>query len=132
MGQSILESYSRVLESLAFNIRSRIDDVIYADEAAKMCDQSQTAFSSRSNSKNGSMNPMMSNLMPSGLASPGRPLQSESRGGLENIAANRAKELSDPCKANTKTWLNSYKHRHHTGKTQNPNSCTLLLTRQNN
>lgn len=32
VGQSILESYSRVLESLAFNIIARIDDVLYADD----------------------------------------------------------------------------------------------------
>lgn len=35
VGQSILECYSRVLESLAFNIMSRIDDVLRADDAAK-------------------------------------------------------------------------------------------------
>eukprot|EP00252_Welwitschia_mirabilis_P018159 TRINITY_DN403_c1_g1_i5.p1 TRINITY_DN403_c1_g1~~TRINITY_DN403_c1_g1_i5.p1 ORF type:complete len:376 (+),score=71.74 TRINITY_DN403_c1_g1_i5:972-2099(+) len=34
IGQSILESYSRVLESRAFNIMSRIDDVLYADVLA--------------------------------------------------------------------------------------------------
>ncbi|MCL7024388.1 hypothetical protein MKW94_025738, partial [Papaver nudicaule] len=31
VGQSILESYSRVLESLAYTVMSRIDDVFYAD-----------------------------------------------------------------------------------------------------
>ncbi|KAJ1694745.1 hypothetical protein LUZ63_011443 [Rhynchospora breviuscula] len=35
VGQAILESYSRVLESLAFNIVSWIDDVLLADDAAK-------------------------------------------------------------------------------------------------
>lgn len=35
VGQSILESYSRVLESLAFNIMARIDDVLYADDMVK-------------------------------------------------------------------------------------------------
>ncbi|KAI4318570.1 hypothetical protein MLD38_032255 [Melastoma candidum] len=35
VGQSILESYSRVMESLAFNIIARIDDVIYVDDAVK-------------------------------------------------------------------------------------------------
>ncbi|WVZ65756.1 hypothetical protein U9M48_015070 [Paspalum notatum var. saurae] len=35
VGQSILESYSRVLESLAFNIIARIDDVIYVDDTTK-------------------------------------------------------------------------------------------------
>lgn len=35
VGQSILESYSRVLESLAFNTIARIDDVIYVDDATK-------------------------------------------------------------------------------------------------
>ncbi|XVF68008.1 hypothetical protein PTKIN_Ptkin10aG0168200 [Pterospermum kingtungense] len=37
VGQSILESYSRVIESLAFNIMARIDDVIYVDNAIKRC-----------------------------------------------------------------------------------------------
>ena len=37
VGQSILESYSRVMESLAFNIMARIDDVLYVDDAIKRC-----------------------------------------------------------------------------------------------
>ncbi|KAK2665659.1 hypothetical protein Ddye_004233 [Dipteronia dyeriana] len=37
VGQSILESYSRVMESLAFNIMARIDDVLYVDDAMKRC-----------------------------------------------------------------------------------------------
>ncbi|KAI3824854.1 hypothetical protein L1987_06325 [Smallanthus sonchifolius] len=37
VGQLILESYSRVMESLAFNIMARIDDVIFVDEATKRC-----------------------------------------------------------------------------------------------
>ncbi|KAJ3690824.1 hypothetical protein LUZ61_019988 [Rhynchospora tenuis] len=35
VGHSILESYSRVMESLAFNIIARIDDVLYVDDATK-------------------------------------------------------------------------------------------------
>ncbi|KAH7669121.1 PRONE domain-containing protein [Dioscorea alata] len=35
VGQSILESYSRVMESLAFNIIARIDDLIYVDDATR-------------------------------------------------------------------------------------------------
>lgn len=35
VGQSILESYSRVMESLASNIISRIDDIIYVDDMIK-------------------------------------------------------------------------------------------------
>lgn len=31
VGQAILESYSRILESLAFTVMSRIEDVLYAD-----------------------------------------------------------------------------------------------------
>ena len=31
MGQAVLESYSRILESLAFTVLSRIDDVLQAD-----------------------------------------------------------------------------------------------------
>lgn len=35
VGKSILESYSRVLECLAFNIVSRIDDLLYVDDLTK-------------------------------------------------------------------------------------------------
>ncbi|OVA16004.1 PRONE domain [Macleaya cordata] len=37
VGQSILESYSRVMESLAFNIMARIDDLLYVDDAIRRC-----------------------------------------------------------------------------------------------
>ncbi|KAK9164630.1 hypothetical protein Syun_005532 [Stephania yunnanensis] len=37
VGQSILESYSRVMESLAFNIMARIDDLLYVDDATRRC-----------------------------------------------------------------------------------------------
>ncbi|KAG9442166.1 hypothetical protein H6P81_018020 [Aristolochia fimbriata] len=37
VGQSILESYSRVMESLAFNIIARLDDLVYVDDATKQC-----------------------------------------------------------------------------------------------
>ncbi|KAJ4719927.1 putative Rop guanine nucleotide exchange factor [Melia azedarach] len=39
VGKSILESYSRVLESLAFNIVARIDDLIYVDDLTKDSDK---------------------------------------------------------------------------------------------
>eukprot|EP00268_Persea_americana_P037851 TRINITY_DN37545_c1_g1_i1.p1 TRINITY_DN37545_c1_g1~~TRINITY_DN37545_c1_g1_i1.p1 ORF type:complete len:590 (+),score=116.49 TRINITY_DN37545_c1_g1_i1:478-2247(+) len=39
VGKSILESYSRVLESMAFNIAARIDDLLYADDLTKHSDQ---------------------------------------------------------------------------------------------
>ncbi|KAM0851635.1 hypothetical protein ACQ4PT_052320 [Festuca glaucescens] len=42
VGQSILESYSRVLESLAFNTIARIDDVIYVDDATKKSAAAET------------------------------------------------------------------------------------------
>lgn len=35
VGQAILESYSRILESLAFTIMSRIEDVLYADSQTR-------------------------------------------------------------------------------------------------
>ncbi|PON46568.1 PRONE domain containing protein [Parasponia andersonii] len=35
VGKSILESYSRVMESLAFNIEARIGDVLFVDDAVK-------------------------------------------------------------------------------------------------
>ncbi|XP_057778046.1 rop guanine nucleotide exchange factor 7-like [Salvia miltiorrhiza] len=39
VGKSILESYSRVLESLAFNIVARINDLLYVDDLSKHSDQ---------------------------------------------------------------------------------------------
>ncbi|KAD0137585.1 hypothetical protein R6Q59_035649 [Mikania micrantha] len=38
VGKSILESYSRVLESLSFNIVARIDDLLYVDDLARQSD----------------------------------------------------------------------------------------------
>ncbi|CAI9296380.1 unnamed protein product [Lactuca saligna] len=35
VGQAIVESYSRVIESLAFNLMARIDDLLYVDDATK-------------------------------------------------------------------------------------------------
>ncbi|KAM5565242.1 rop guanine nucleotide exchange factor 1-like [Rosa sericea] len=35
VGHSLLESYSRVMESLAFNIMARIDDLLYVDDASR-------------------------------------------------------------------------------------------------
>jgi len=35
VGQAILESYSRVIESLAYTVLSRIDDVLYVDSMTK-------------------------------------------------------------------------------------------------
>ncbi|KAL9244828.1 hypothetical protein vseg_018550 [Gypsophila vaccaria] len=43
VGQAILESYSRVMESLAFNIMARIDDLLFVDDATK-----QSALESKS------------------------------------------------------------------------------------
>ncbi|KAH1122719.1 hypothetical protein J1N35_005879 [Gossypium stocksii] len=42
VGQSIIESYSRVMESLAFNIMARIDDVLYVNDVIKRCAEAET------------------------------------------------------------------------------------------
>ncbi|CAM8987294.1 unnamed protein product [Rhodiola kirilowii] len=49
VGQSILESYSRILECLAFNITARLDDVLFADDATKQSTDlnSTSEFSTR-------------------------------------------------------------------------------------
>ncbi|XP_060175470.1 rop guanine nucleotide exchange factor 5-like [Lycium barbarum] len=39
VGKSLLESYSRVLESLAFNIVARIDDLLYVDDLTRQSDK---------------------------------------------------------------------------------------------
>lgn len=43
VGKSILESYSRVLESLSFNIVARIDDLLYVDDLTKHSDRMSSA-----------------------------------------------------------------------------------------
>ncbi|XP_058181829.1 rop guanine nucleotide exchange factor 5-like isoform X2 [Rhododendron vialii] len=43
VGKSILESYSRVLESLAFNIVARIDDLLYVDDLTRHSHRLATA-----------------------------------------------------------------------------------------
>ncbi|KAG7999017.1 hypothetical protein I3843_01G284700 [Carya illinoinensis] len=43
VGKSIIESYSRVLESLAFNIVARIDDLLYVDDLTKHSDRLSSA-----------------------------------------------------------------------------------------
>lgn len=43
VGKSILESYSRVLESLAFNIVARIDDLLYVDDLTRHSHKLATA-----------------------------------------------------------------------------------------
>ncbi|BAF17632.1 rop guanine nucleotide exchange factor 7 [Oryza sativa Japonica Group] len=43
VGKSILESYSRVLESLASNIIARIDDLLYVDERSRQAELLPTA-----------------------------------------------------------------------------------------
>ncbi|GER43949.1 Rop guanine nucleotide exchange factor [Striga asiatica] len=47
VGKSILESYSRVLESLAFNIVSRIEDLLYVDDVNKTSDKNISLGSSK-------------------------------------------------------------------------------------
>lgn len=53
VGQSILESYSRVLESLAFNVLSRINDVLHVDDVTK-CNQ-HTILSRNSSTNRGAV-----------------------------------------------------------------------------
>lgn len=43
IGKSILESYSRVLESLAYNIVARIDDLLYVDDLTRRSDKHSSA-----------------------------------------------------------------------------------------
>ena len=86
VGHSILESYSRVLESLAFNVLSRINDVLQADDAAKY--NSTSVISQFSNNPN-FYSPKSSHAHPSGMpksssvhaihtSSHSRPMQSKS------------------------------------------------------
>lgn len=113
VGQSILESYSRVLESLAYNIRSRIDDVIHVDDVAK-CEQH--SLLRNPSKKGGNETSSVSPFHACGVASPGRPLQSKTFTG-GSIKANPV-EANQDCEFPSKTipWLGSYKHWPYSGK----------------
>ncbi|XP_074591025.1 rop guanine nucleotide exchange factor 1-like [Curcuma longa] len=62
VGHSILESYSRVMESLAFNIMARIDDLIFVDDATKNC---STAEAVSIFNRGGSGLPVQKKILPS-------------------------------------------------------------------
>ncbi|KAG6474595.1 hypothetical protein ZIOFF_068533 [Zingiber officinale] len=62
VGYSILESYSRVMESLAFNIMARIDDLIFVDDAPKKC---STAEAVSIFNRGGSGLPVQKKILPS-------------------------------------------------------------------
>ncbi|XAR64241.1 hypothetical protein NMG60_11024507 [Bertholletia excelsa] len=64
VGQSILESYSRVMESLAFNIMARIDDLLYVDDATKQEAASKLALMLNHGGFNGVL-PMQKRISPS-------------------------------------------------------------------
>ncbi|KAL8247742.1 hypothetical protein R6Q59_008958 [Mikania micrantha] len=51
VGKSILESYSRVLESLAFNIVARIDDLLYVDDLSKQSEKRASRVSTSSHKR---------------------------------------------------------------------------------
>ncbi|KAI3799888.1 hypothetical protein L1987_35193 [Smallanthus sonchifolius] len=51
VGKSILESYSRVLESLAFNIVARIDDLLYVDDLSKQSENRASRVSTSSHKR---------------------------------------------------------------------------------
>lgn len=64
VGQSILESYSRVMESLAFNIMARIDDLLYVDDAMKQRAAAKTTSLYDQTRFNGSI-PKQKQILPS-------------------------------------------------------------------
>ncbi|MFS7928819.1 putative PRONE domain, Rop guanine nucleotide exchange factor [Helianthus anomalus] len=51
VGKAILESYSRVLESLAFNIVARIDDLLYVDDLSKQSESRTSRVSTSSHKR---------------------------------------------------------------------------------
>ncbi|KAH7431229.1 hypothetical protein KP509_08G038100 [Ceratopteris richardii] len=108
VGQSILESYSRVLESLAYNIRSRIDDVLLADEVTK---GSQQSLSSSPASIYG-LESVSSNspFHSCGVPSPGRLLQSKVLNGLIGKANLLEGNQDTQFISKSISWLESYKH----------------------
>ncbi|XP_074279873.1 rop guanine nucleotide exchange factor 5 [Silene latifolia] len=67
VGKSILESYSRVLESLAFNIVARIDDLLHVDDLTK-----QSSVIAHKKTSSTPHKAAMSTPSPASVISPGR------------------------------------------------------------
>ncbi|KAH9616920.1 hypothetical protein KSS87_006479 [Heliosperma pusillum] len=67
VGKSILESYSRVLESLSFNIVARIDDLLHVDDLTK-----QSSVIAHKKASSTPHKPAMSTPSPASVVSPGR------------------------------------------------------------
>eukprot|EP00250_Pteridium_aquilinum_P017961 c23867_g1_i1 orf=186-2084(+) len=65
VGQSILESYSRVLESLAFNVLSKINDVLHVDDVIK-CNQQHAILSRKPSTNRDAVPKAHSQLPPKG------------------------------------------------------------------
>ncbi|CAL9766670.1 unnamed protein product [Musa acuminata subsp. burmannicoides] len=83
VGYSILESYSRILESLAFTVMSRIEDVLHADSVTR--DQSLEGSKTR---------PSVADSEPTaGIATPLDPAEEIDK--LNNMEANNSMTLSD-------------------------------------
>ncbi|CAI0435019.1 unnamed protein product, partial [Linum tenue] len=47
VGRAIIESYSRVMESLAFNIMARIEDLLYVDDATKQRASAESLYTAQ-------------------------------------------------------------------------------------
>ncbi|XP_012468089.1 rho guanine nucleotide exchange factor 8 isoform X2 [Gossypium raimondii] len=74
VGHAILESYSRILESLAFNVMSRIEDVLHADSLAQTSSPQKSETSPSSSDEDAlrvssSDTPTLSDFMGWGIAS---------------------------------------------------------------
>ncbi|KAL9226643.1 hypothetical protein vseg_002431 [Gypsophila vaccaria] len=70
VGKSILESYSRVLESLAFNIVARIDDLLHVDNLTKHSDKLTSTPSTRSVTAHKKVLPISSSPYRSAISTP--------------------------------------------------------------
>ncbi|KAJ9553889.1 hypothetical protein OSB04_017934 [Centaurea solstitialis] len=70
VGQAILESYSRVIESLAFNLMARIDDLLYVDDATKKRAAAEAGFAASLHAQR----PMLRGYSSSSMGAAGRAL----------------------------------------------------------
>lgn len=113
VGKSILESYSRVLESLAYNIVARIDDLLYVDNLSKQS-ENRTLRVSTSSHKRVSVSSTTSGspYRPSfgtPKFSPGPPLVSPARGDRTPFLTSNGKSNKTPSRGcGVRRALSSY------------------------
>ncbi|KAL8137512.1 hypothetical protein V2J09_003513 [Rumex salicifolius] len=96
VGKSILESYSRVLESVAYNIVARIEDLLYVDDLTKCNDKLSTSGPTHSIIIHKKSSKTMQFSVPTSTATPYRASFASSNGASSPLVSSPARGSRTP------------------------------------